>query len=124
MSCKCLAKEVGENNTKIPRAMKATVSLNLSDYMAIARMVADCATDEPSTYEVEYNSGGYVLYLYIEHDFDTREVRGGSYENYDFERLTEVYNEGYDIISYECLDSDGEPISCDFTSKRLLDILN
>ncbi len=105
-------------------AMTTTVNLSLTDYMKIAALVNDSTTDEPSRFEVEYTAGGYSLFLYVTHDFDTRTVRGGSYEGWDFERLTEVYNEEFDILAVECLDADSEPITCDFTTRRLLDILN
>ena len=104
--------------------MTTTVNLSLTDYMKIAALVHDGTTDEPSRYDVEYTTDGYTLYCDVTHDFDTRTVRGGSYEGYDFERLTEVANEEFDIIAFECLDADGEPVTCDFTTSKLLDILN
>jgi hypothetical protein len=104
--------------------MTSTLNLSMTDYMAIAKLVADSAGDEPSTYEVEYKVDGYTLFLNVTHEFDNREVRGGSYEGYAFERLTEVENEFYDVTGFECHDADGEPVACDFTAKRLLDILN
>jgi hypothetical protein len=92
--------------------------------MKIAALVNDGTTDEPSRFEVEYTANGITLYLDVTHDFGTKEVRGGSYEGWDFERLTKVVNEEFDIIAVECLDADGEPVTCDFTTRRLLDILN
>jgi hypothetical protein len=104
--------------------MTTTVNLSLTDYMKIAALVNNGTTDEPSRFEVEYTANGITLYLDVTHDFDTHTVRGGSYEGRDFERLTEVVNEEFDIIAIECLDADGEPVTCDFTTRRLLDILN
>ncbi len=91
--------------------MKASVNLSLTDYMAIARSVADGRTNEPSTYEVAHQANGHTLYIEVAYDFDAHEERGGSYECYD-------------IVRFECLDTYGESVACDFTAKRLLDILN
>jgi hypothetical protein len=104
--------------------MTSTLNLSMTDYMAIARLVADSAGDEPSTYEVEYKADGYTLYLDIAHEFDTRTERGGSYGGYQFERLTAVINEEYDVIGYTCLDDDGERVACDFSINTLTNILN
>lgn len=104
--------------------MTHTVNISLTDYMKIAALVADNADDEPSTYEVEYTANGHTLFVEIDHDFDTRNVIGGSFEGYDFERLTEVYNETYDVVRFDCYDADGEAVTCDFTARRLLGILN
>jgi hypothetical protein len=104
--------------------MTTTVNYSQTDMMAIAGLVADGHTDEPSTYEVEYKVGGHALYIEVAYEFDAHEERGGSFEGYDFERIGVVDSEYYDIIKYECLDRDGEPVACDFTPKRLLDILN
>ncbi len=104
--------------------MKASVNLSLTDYMAIARSVADGRTNEPSTYEVAHQANGHTLYIEVAYDFDAHEERGGSYECYDFESLPVIDGECYDIVRFECLDTYGESVACDFTAKRLLDILN
>ncbi len=113
-----------KNKDKLITAMTTSVNLNLTDYMKIAALVHDGTTDEPSRYDVEYTADGCSLFFDVTHDFDTRAVRGGSYEGYDFERLTEVVNEEFDVIAFECLDADGEPVTSEFTAARLLDILN
>lgn len=105
--------------------MRATnVKLEQADLESIRDLIYKGTTDRPSSFEVEYAANGYTLYLNVEHEFDTRTVRGGSYEGYDFERLTEVYNERFDILNLECLDSDGESITCDPFRNDLLNILN
>ena len=105
--------------------MRATnVKLEQADLDSIRDLIYKGTTDRPSRFEVEYAANGYTLYLNVEHEFDTCAVRGGSYEGYDFERLTEVYNERSDILNLECLDSDGEPVTCAPFRSDLLKTLN
>lgn len=104
--------------------MTTAVNISLSDYLAIARLANDSASDESREYEVEYSNGGYILFLTIDHEIEYREEIGGSCENYDFERLTVVDSEEFDVISADCYDSDGNEVFCDFQAKRLLDIVN
>lgn len=108
----------------IIQAMKTTINYELSDYMKIAALVNDNASDESSTYEVEYTTGGHTLIIEVKHEIEYRDEIGGSYENYDFERLTVVDNEEYDVVGAWCYDSEGDEINSDFNAKRILDILN
>jgi hypothetical protein len=100
------------------------INYSLSDYMAIASLVRDGAPDEFREYEVEYKTGDYSLYLTIDRDAEYRNVRGGSFEGYDFERLSEIESEEFDVIGWDCLNSKGEYALCNFQPKQLTDILN
>lgn len=104
--------------------MKTTINYELTDYMAIAKLVNDSATDESSKYEVEYSVDGYALILTISHEIEYRNEIGGSYEGYDFERLRVVDSEQFDVEAAGCYNTDGEEVNTDFNAKQLLNILN
>lgn len=104
--------------------MRTTINYELTDYMAIARLVNDSAPDESREYEVEYTVGGYTLILTIDRDIEYREEIGGSYEGYDFERLSVVDSEAFGVVDATCYDKDGDEVACDFRAKQLEDILN
>lgn len=101
-------------------AMKATVNLSLTDYMAIAAMLVDNTPAHTSTYEVEYRANGYTLYIEAAYSYDYTTCRGDYYTP----AYTEITAEEYDVLAFECLDSEGEPIETDFTAAKLLEILN
>jgi len=104
--------------------MTTTINYDLTDYMAIARLINDSASDESGEYEVEYNVGGYALILTISHEIEYRDEIGSSYEGYEFERLSVVDSEEFDVEEAGCYDSEGNEISTDFNAKTLLNILN
>lgn len=84
--------------------------LSTTDYQAIANYIYANRPDENKAFEVEYETADYVIFLDVRYDFDTTEVIGGSYEGWDFERLTEVCNENFDVVSCDVFDTEGEPI--------------
>ena len=104
--------------------MKTTINYELTDYMAMARLVHDSASNENEEYSVEYKEGGYTLILDISHEIEYRDEIGGSYGGYDFERLGVIDNEGYDVDDANCYDAEGNEMNTDFSAKRLLDIIN
>lgn len=100
------------------------ITYELKDYLKIAALVNENASDESSIYEVEYTTGGYTLIIEVKHKIEYRDEIGGSYEDYDFERLMVVDNEEFDVLSACCCDNEGSKAACDFYAKRLLNILN
>jgi hypothetical protein len=104
--------------------MNATVNLSLSDYMNIARLVDDSIFDERGGTEVEYTVNGYTLLIEVEREIEYRDVIGGSYEGYDFERLTVIDRETFDVLGTAVIDPDGCNIDCYVDPRPLLDILN
>jgi hypothetical protein len=104
--------------------MTITVNYELTDYLKIAALVHDKAPDTSANYEVEYEANGYTLILDIEHEIEYREDRGGSYEGRDWERISVVDRDEYDVIGFNCFDSTGNEMRCDFHRKQLNDILN
>lgn len=104
--------------------MTPTITYELSDYMKIAALVSNNASDEASTYEVEYTAGDHTLILTVSYEVEYRTEVGGSYDDYDFERLGVVDNEEFDVLSADCYDSEGNEINNDFDTNKLYQLLN
>lgn len=104
--------------------MKTTITYELSDYMKIAALVSNNASDDSSEYEVEYSNGGHTLILTVSHEVEYRTETGGSYEGYDFERLSRVASEFFDVEDLGCYDGEGNEINSDFDANKLYQLLN
>lgn len=104
--------------------MTITINYDLSDYMKIAALVNDNASDESSIYEVEYTAGGCTLLIEVEHEIEYREEIGGSCEGYDFVMLAVVDGEEFDVLSADCYDSVGNEVNSDFIANKLYQLLN
>ena len=100
------------------------ITYELKDYLKIAALVNENASDESSIYEVEYTTGGYTLIIEVKYEIEYREEIGGSYEDYDFERLMVVDNEEFDVVGAWCYDNDGDKVTCDFDIYKMSNILN
>lgn len=100
------------------------ITYELKDYLKIAALVNENASDESSIYEVEYTTGGYTLIIEVRHKIEYRDEIGGSYEDYDFERLMVVDNEEFDVEVCGCFDNDGDKVTCDFDIYKMSNILN
>lgn len=101
-----------------------STQLSTTDYQSIANCILANRPDESKAFELEYETTDYVMFLEVSYDFDTKELIGGSFEGRDFENLTEVYNETFDVVSCEIYSIEGEPIETDFNENILLNLLN
>lgn len=92
--------------------------------MAIARLITDVPVNGAGnhTYEVVYKSGGYALHLDVLREIAYHIERGGSYGGYDFEQVSVIDRDDFDILGYTCVDNNsGDYADCDFTTTRLFE---
>ncbi len=101
--------------------MRATVNFETTDYISIARQVFDRCLDESGRYDVEVPLAGFgTLHLNVDCTAEYHYDKGDYYTP----PCSELASAEFDIISWEFLDADGEPITSDFTTTELLNILN
>jgi hypothetical protein len=68
--------------------MHAQLTLTSKDLLAIRDGIIAMSTNRESgnAFEYCYNDGDFSLIMDITYTYETRQVIGGSYENYDFDK--------------------------------------
>lgn len=98
--------------------------LSTTDYSNIAKMILANVPDESKTFEVEFATDTYTVFVEVDYDVEYREVIGGSYEGWDFERLSEISYERLDVVSVEAYDNEGDTINIEISTSTIEKLLN
>ena len=101
-----------------------TTHFTTTDYQAIVNKIYSEVTDESAEHVIEVENGDTLLIVQVNHRIEYRDEIGGSYEGYDFERLSVVASEEFDVLDADCYDSEGNEVNSDFDTNELYKLLN
>ena len=101
-----------------------TQKISNIDYAKLATLIFAENSEENETFEVEYSFNNCELVLTVEHKIKYESGIGGSYENREFEIISEVASESYYISDYQCYNKEYDKTKCDFRRNLLTNILN
>ncbi len=100
------------------------------DLTAICNGIYQMASnkDNGQTFEYCYDKGDYCVIMDITYTFETKEVRGGSFEYFngqvEYERCSEITDEHYTIKSISAFCDEEELQVPEDLEKRLTEIFN
>lgn len=98
--------------------------LSTNDYSNIAKQILANVPDESKTFEVEVSVGELTVFVEADYDVEYREVTGGSYEGWDFERLSEISYERLDVVSAAVYDNEGDAAGIEVSTSTIEKFLN
>lgn len=110
--------------------MKTELKITEQDLTAICNGIYQIAStkDSGQTFEYCYDKGDYCVIMDVIYEYDTKEVRGGSFEYFngqiEYERCTEITNEHYTIESLSAFCEAMEIEMPEDLGKRLTEMLN
>lgn len=106
--------------------MNAQATITPNDYKAIAAQIVNhCDGYDRTQYTVEVmTANGVTLFIDVDYTAEYRDEIGGSYEGYDFERISVLDSENFEVTGFDAYDKDGESTSTDFNESELLTYLN
>lgn len=101
-----------------------TTQLSTTDYSNIAKQILANIPDESKAFEVEVSVGELTVFVEVDYDVEYREVIGGSYEGWDFERLSEIAYERIEVLNAEIYDNEGETAGIEVCASTIEKLLN
>lgn len=100
------------------------LQLSTADYSNIAKQILANVPDESKAFEVEILIGIYTVFVEVDFDVEYREVIGGSYEGWDFERLSEIAYERIEVLNAEVYDNEGDTAVIEVSTSIIEEFLN
>lgn len=100
------------------------LQLSTADYSNIAKQILTNLPDESKTFEVEVLIGTYTVFVEADYDVEYRVVIGGSYEGWDFERLSEIAYERIEVLNAEVYDYESDTTGVEVSTSTIEKFLN
>lgn len=100
------------------------LQLSTAYYSNIGKQILANIPDESKAFEVEVLIGTYTVFVEADYDVEYREVIGGSYEGWDFERLSEIAYERIEVLNAEVYDNEGDTAGIEVSTSTIEKFLN
>lgn len=104
--------------------MQETRKLSNAQYSEIAKAIRDSTPDVDSTIQVDCQLVKMLIILNVVYEVEYQNCIGGSYEDYDFEMLSEVANEYFTVKDYQAYTTDGDEIKIVIDTTKIEKLLN